>query len=382
MRTAAILSASLIAIATACTSDGGTTAPDVALRTQTTVDAGNDQGGAVYVLTNDVNANAILAYPRNSSGRLGAPARFPTGGRGTGGGLGNQYGLVLEDDMLFGVNAGSNEISSFRLDGASLRQADRVSSNGDLPISIAVHDKLLYVLNDGPNANITGFRVSPDGRLIPINGSTRARSAPAGAIDGAQISFAPDGQSLVVTEKAANILVTYPVLSNGRTGDPRITNSSGATPFGFDFASNGSLVVSEAVGAAAGRSTVSSYRVDGASNLSLVTGSVANGGSAVCWIVVSRDGRTAYAANTGSGTVSTFALGSSGALSLINPTAGAVGAGSSPSDMGLSDGARFLYVRSGATNAIVAFETGANGTLTPLQTLTGIPTGANGIAVR
>ncbi|MES3032374.1 MAG: beta-propeller fold lactonase family protein [Gemmatimonadota bacterium] len=382
MRTAAFLSASLIAIATACTSDGGTTAPDVALRTQTTVDAGNDRGGAVYVLTNDVNANAILAYPRSSSGQLGAPARFPTGGRGTGGGLGNQYGLVLEDDMIFGVNAGSNEISSFRLDAESLRQADRVSSNGDLPISIAVHDKLLYVLNDGPNANITGFRVSPEGRLVPINGSTRARSAPAGAIDGAQISFSPDGRSLVVTEKAANLVVTYPVLANGRTAEPQVTVSSGATPFGFDFARNGSLVVSEAVGGAAGLSTVSSYRVDGTSHLSLVTASVSNAQSAVCWIVVSGDGRTAYAANTGSGTVSTFALGLAGALSLINPTAGAVGAGSSPSDMGLSDGDRFLYVRSGATNAIVAFETGENGTLTAVQTLTGVPTGANGIAVR
>ncbi len=393
MRTTAFLSSALLTTLTvglsACATDSGTTAPDASQTAQLTIASenarrGNDRGGAVYVLSNDVNANAVLIYPRSRDGQLGAPASIPTGGRGTGGGLGNQYGLVLDDDgdMLFGVNAGSNELSAFRVDGQTLTQTDRVSSGGVQPISIAVRGRLVYVLNDGATSNITGFFLGARGKLIPIPGSTRARSAPAGSIDGAEIKFSPDGRSLVVTEKAANLVVTYPVLLNGRTGEPKLRQSSGATPFGFDFAKNGTLVVSEAAGGAAGASSVSSYDIDRNANLRLVSGSVANGQSAVCWVVVSSDGRTAYAANTGSGTLSTFSIGRSGALTLVNATAGATGAGSTPGDLGLSSDDRFLYVRSGATNSISVFATGNDGAITNIATVTGLPTGANGIAVR
>ncbi len=390
MRTSVVLSAAFLTALSACSTDNnGTTAPNATLNARAAAStgsslAGNDNGGAVYVLSNNATANAVLVYPRRSDGTLGVASSVPTGGRGTGGGLGNQYGLVLseEGDMLFGVDAGSNEISSFRIDDGSPRQVDRVLSGGSQPVSIAVHGNLLYVLNDGVTANISGFRVSGRGGLTPIPASIRGRSAPAGAVDGAEIKFSPDGRTLVVTEKAANLIVTYPVLANGRTGDPTVHPSSGATPFGFDFTDRGTLVVSEAVGGAAGASTVSSWNVDRRSALNLVTASLANGGSAVCWIVVSSDGQTAYAANTGSSTVSTFNIASSGVLSLTAAVAGATGVGSTPSDLGLSSGDRFLYVRSGATNSIIVFATGPNGVLTPVATTTGLPTGSNGIAVR
>ena len=390
MRTTVFLSAALLAALTACSTDkNGTTDPNASLSARRADDSeasrrGNDHGGTVYVLSNSTTANAVLAYPRHTDGTLGTPSSIPTGGRGTGAGLGNQYGLVLDDDgeMLFGVNAGSDDISAFRVDDGALRQTDRVWSGGNQPISIAVRNHLVYVLNDGATANISGFYLSERGKLTPIPGSIRARSAPVGAIDGAEIKFSPDGRTLVVTEKAANLLVTYPVLPNGRTGEPTVHASSGPTPFGFDFADNGTLVVSEAAGGAAGASTVSSWNVDRRSNLNLVSASLANGGSAVCWIVVSSDGKTAYAANTGSQTVSTFNIARNGALSLTAAVAGSVGAGTAPSDLSLSAGDRFLYVRSGATNSIAIFATGSNGTLTPVATTAGLPAGANGIAAR
>ncbi len=390
MRTTVLLSAALLAALTACTTDkNGATAPAASLNERRADERestrrGNDRGGAVYVLSNSATANAILVYPRGADGTLGTPSSVPTGGRGTGGGLGNQYGLVLDDEgeMLFGVNAGSDEISSFRIDDGSLRAADRVGSGGNQPISIAVHDHLLYVLNDGLTANISGYRVSERGKLTPIAGSIRGRSAPVGAIDGAEIKFSPDGRTLVVTEKAANLIVTYPVLENGRTGAPTVHPSSGPTPFGFDFSSSGTLVVSEAAGGRAGASTVSSWNVNRRSDLSLVSASIPNGASAVCWIVVSSDGRTAYAANTQSSTVSTFGIAQGGALTLTAATAGVTGSGSAPADMGLSNGDRYLYVRSGGTNSISIFATDANGALSPVATTTGLPAGANGIAVR
>ncbi len=389
MRTAVLVTASLLAALTACSTDSSSTAPDVAQLPQLSVaelDAGrgNDRGGNVYVLSNNTTANAVLVYRRESNGKLTSAGSVPTGGRGTGSGLGNQYGLILDDDgeTLLGVNAGSDDISAFHVGSGAPRLTDRVASGGNQPISIAVRNHLVYVLNDGATANISGFVLTERGRLIPIPGSTRPRSAPAGAIDGAEIAFSPDGRSLVVTEKAANLIVTYPVQLNGRVGEPNVHRSSGPTPFGFDFAENGTLVVSEAAGGAVGASSVSSYTIDRRANLSLATGSAPNGQSAVCWIVVSSDGRTAYAANTGSGTVSTFNIARSGTLSLTSATAGSTGVGSTPSDLSLSDGDRFLYVRSGATNSIAIFATGANGTLSLVDTVTGLPTGANGIVAR
>ena len=139
-----------------------------------------DRVGSVFVLSNDTAANAVLVFPRERDGRLGESTSYATGGRGTGRGLGNQAGLIMDDDhqMLYGVDAGSDEISAFELSGGQLRFAQRVSANGNLPISIAMFDDLLYVLNDGANSNITGFRVARNGRLVPLPGSTRATSHP------------------------------------------------------------------------------------------------------------------------------------------------------------------------------------------------------------
>lgn len=57
------------------------------------------------------------------------------------------------------------------------------------PTSIALHGNVLYVLNaqrincdPGTGANITGFRVSDDGSLTPIPGSTQSLSGLTNAV--------------------------------------------------------------------------------------------------------------------------------------------------------------------------------------------------------
>lgn len=340
--------------------------------------------GAVYVISNSAEANAVMVYPRRRNGKLDAPISYGTGGRGTGGGLGNQYGLVLseETERLYAVDAGSDEITTFAVDDGGLRFVQRTSSNGSQPISIAMHGRLLYVLNDGANANITGFFIRRDGSLTPIAGSTRARSAPTGSVDGAEISFSPDGRTLVVTEKAANLVVTYPVLSGGLTGDPRVNASSGTTPFGFDFTGNGTLIVSEAFGGAAGKSTVSSYTIDRASQLSLVSASVPNGESAVCWVVASHDGKLAFVSNTGSNTVNAYAVSRNGELSVVDGSLASTGDASGPTDMALSRSDKYLYVRNGKSSTLSIFMPERDGSLKLLDTVTGLPAGANGLAAR
>ena len=77
------------------------------------------------------------------------------------------------------------------------------------------------------------------------------------------MSFDPRGGTLVVTEKATNLIDTYEV--DGETGlatGPNPQASAGTTPFGFAFDRRGHLIVSEAFGGAADQSAVSSYEVD------------------------------------------------------------------------------------------------------------------------
>ena len=89
--------------------------------------------------------------------------------------LASQYAVILSADhrLLFAVNAGSNDVSSFRVAGdGSLRLADRHSAGGVRPVSLAAHGQALYVLNAGDNT-VTGLRVNPNGGLTGISQGTR-----------------------------------------------------------------------------------------------------------------------------------------------------------------------------------------------------------------
>ena len=71
----------------------------------------------VYTLSNNVNNNEVLAFQRSATGAMTPSGHFATGGKGTGGGLGNQGALEISKDgnYLFAVNPGSNEVSVFSI---------------------------------------------------------------------------------------------------------------------------------------------------------------------------------------------------------------------------------------------------------------------------
>ena len=57
------------------------------------------------------------------------------------------------------------------------------------------------------------------------------------------------------------------------------------------------MLVSEAVGGAAGASTLSSYVLGGDGAATVVSPAVPSGQAAACWVVTTRDGRFAYVSN-------------------------------------------------------------------------------------
>ena len=329
--------------------------------------------GAVYTITNAAAGNGVAYFSRSSDGALALVATYATGGNGTGAGLGSQGAVTLSDDgrLLFAVNAGSDSVSEFAVREDGLRLLSTFSSNGARPISIAVHKNLLYVLDAGGAGSITGYKVDGKGRVELLAGSTQ----PLLGSGPAQIAFSPNGSDLVVTEKSTSTLDTFSVGPHGWAQPGVSSPSAGGTPFGFQFDSLGRAFVSEAAGSA------SSYTVD-ASGAHTISGAVVTHQAAPCWLVVSADGRFAYTANAGAGTISGFSIAPDGSIALLDASGatGNFGAGSHPLDEAVSSDGHFLYVLVDGHHTIGGFRINADGSLTALGEVGALPAGAVGLA--
>jgi len=340
--------------------------------------------GAVYTMDNSVTGNNVLAFHRSAEGSLTSAGAFSTGGTGTGTGLGNQGALILSRDghWLFVCNAGSNEISVFAVTPDGLAFSNKVNSEGQRPVSLTLRDDLLYVLNAGGAAggsdNITAFHFD-SGSLLHIPGSTRALNA--GNTGPAQVSFTSDGDVLVVTEKATNIIDTFTVGDDGFVNGRKTFISPVPTPFGFATGRHGRIFVSEA-GGGPNASSVSSYEVSDDGDVAAISQSVSTRQTAACWVVLTRNERFAYASNTGSGTITGYRVAPDGSLELLDADGitGNIGAGSAPIDIALTRNSGFLYTLNSGTGTLSAFRVNADGSLETLAGVNGIPAGANGLA--
>ena len=315
-------------------------------------------GGALYTQTNDPGGNVVQRFDRAADGTLSPAGTFSTGGAGLAGLGGRQGAVELSGDgrYLYAVNAGSNSVSVFRTGPAGTRLLGSVASRGVAPVSIAEDRGRVYVLNSGGTPNVAAFWRGFDGSLRPIPGG--ARDLTAGADGAAQVSVTPDGRSLVVSERVAGRLETLPLDFLGRPGNPVVTPSSGAVPFGFGITDRGTIVVSEA-----GASTVSSYRLGLGGTLNAITASLPVGQGAACWVAVSPNGRFAYTGNAAGG-ISGFAIGRDGSLTPLGTTALVP----SPRDLDFDASGRYLHAVSPGSAAtggqVTTYRVGVDGSLT------------------
>jgi 6-phosphogluconolactonase len=329
----------------------------------------------IYVQTNDAARNEVVAFGRDGEGRLTRLGWFETGGRGSGvPHLASQSSLALDAKRLLVTNAGSDSLSLFRVTAEGLELAGNVPSGGSAPTSVAVHGDLAYVLNNG-SPGITGFSLSGD-RLTPLEGSTGAL---ADGADPAQIAFSPDGRTLVVTERGTNSISTFAVGENGLAEGPQTIASSGATPYGFDFAGD-AIVVTEAFGGEVGAAAASSYSL-GSGQLEPLSASVADTRSEVCWAAVTKDGRFAYVTNFGDGTISRYAVGSDGRIELADAVAASTRLGEKGvRDEAITGDGRFLYALDADARRIFGWSVGDDGSLSPVGDADGLPETVAGLA--
>ena len=342
--------------------------------------------GAVFVMTNSVDKNEVLAYRRASNGTLQEAGRFATGGRGSGGNndpLESQGSLTLSQDhsLLFAVNAGSGNISVFSVHGSDLSLVDKVISGGSEPNAVAQHGNLVYVVNTGGSSNVVGFILN-NGTLKQIPNSTRFLSTNTSGAAG--LAFSPDGRFLVVVERLTNLIDVFAVQGD-RTLSPMVENpSAGPGAFSVSFAPQGAVLVSETgPSGVANGSAISSYEVAANGTLSPISTSIPTLGAANCWNVVTPDGSFAYTSNAGSSTISGFAVASTGALTALSGTVvGTNPEGSGNLDIAVSSDGKFIYTLNSAGGAIGIFAVQKDGSLLNVGSASGVSPlgGFNGIA--
>jgi 6-phosphogluconolactonase len=334
--------------------------------------------GFVYVQTNDAEQNEVVVYRRGGDGRLDRLGSYLTGGKGSGRPhLPSQASVLLADGRLFVTNAGSDDVTVFAVQGEELVLLDRSASGGSAPTSVAVRGPWVYVLNSQGAHTLSGYALDGDGRLSPLAGATRNLGD---GSDPAQVAFSPDGQTLVVTDRAADAIHAFSVGDDGIVAEHAAHPSAGMTPYGFDFAPDGTLVVTEAAGAQVGKASASSYRLEGG-GLAAISAAVPNTRSEVCWAVVDESGRLAFVTNFGDGTISTYDIGGDGTIALRDAVAATtVEGGPGLRDEALSADGRFLYALHADSRRVFAWAVGEDGTLAALGSADGLPSTAAGLA--
>ena len=336
----------------------------------------------VFVQNNSTTGNQVFAYDRSSNGTLSLAGAYATGGVGgvLAGSvvdhLASQGSLTYDHrhGLLYAVNAGSNSVSVFAVihDRLYLRQI--LPSGGSFPVSVAVHNDLVYVLNARNGGSVQGYRVFFN-VLIPIDRSNRPlgldpTATPEFTNTPGQVAFSPNGAQLIVTTKAnGNDIDVFAVRFDGRLSAPVVNPEPGTVPFAISFDPAGHLAIAEA-----GPSALATFTLNGDGTITPIA-AIATGQAATCW--VEPVGGLFYASNAGSATLSGFRSSLGGGLTLL---------GTTPTDGGTVDASasadgRFLYTQTGAGGIVDEFRVNGDGSLTAIGSVT-VPNavGAEGIA--
>jgi 6-phosphogluconolactonase (cycloisomerase 2 family) len=351
--------------------------------------------GFVYTLDNDPQRNSIAVYRRGKDGSLmplvGSP--FNAGGRGLlGGDIDEQGAIRSTGNFILAVNPGSDTIAVLEKTSRGLLHVEGspFPSGGSTPLSLAVHDDMVYVANQAAEfaspksaPNIAGFKLLKNGKLMRVSGSVAELPKGMGP---AQVEFAANGRVIVVTAGFqggggdGSRIYTYQVMADGKLvdGEGSPLKPDGATgTVGFSLSPNGDMAfVSTFKG-----SGVTVFSIDPSTAAIKQMGMpVSNDQRAACWTVLTKDGKTLYVGNFVSNSISAYRVMEGGKLNLLGsiPRRGATN--KDTKDIALSPDESYLYAVGSGERQISVFKVEANHLLTelpaPRSPIT-LPTGQN-----
>ncbi|MDD9910554.1 MAG: beta-propeller fold lactonase family protein [Ahrensia sp.] len=378
-----------------------------------------------YAISNKADGNTVVAFKVNGSGKYEVLGEFATGGTGTGdleipalkkdpthplaNGddpliSANAIATASEGKHILAVNPGNATISLMGVnDDGTLKSLSTAPSSDKFPISLAVRGGMVVAASVGDNngsGSISAFRIDGDD-LEAVEGSRRDLKARPSTI-----SFSSDGEFVIVNELVTGKIHSFAVKDGSLSEAPVSTVNSPrdeesrfqAIPVGFAVHGDKILmsearfltpdfklreeanVVVQSPLYSWQTSSVSSYSLGADGSISMVSGDVLTGDAveggeiANCWVAVSADGKTLWAANALSSSISTFRVRKNGSVSLIN--ARAYKDKSERlffSDLAISKDGSELYQLVGNKGEIMIFEIKPNGDLEPKQTVGGLP---------
>jgi len=256
---------------------------------------------------------------------------------------------------VLAVNAGDASVSLLQVNrDYSLTLVNKAKSGNRFPVSIATSGRQVVVASVGDDNNhggISAYVIDDDGWLAEVPGSYRDLAARPSTV-----MFSPKGRHVIVNELVTGKIKVFSVDGNTLSKapvsvveSPRSDNRFQAMPVGFAVGRNplgGVVLMSEARfltpdfklredhGVVAQMpkyswqtGSVSSYRLGGDGRISLLsadvlTGQDIEGGEiANCWVVLSADQKTLWAANALSSSISTYDVDDKGAVKLRNARA-------------------------------------------------------------
>ena len=341
--------------------------------------------------------NAVLAYTIAHDGSLnpvkGSP--FPTGGTGY---YDSSYKLGPFDidqelalgeggRMLYAANGGSNTVAGFSVlgDGGLVPlQHSPFRSHGSTPVSLGLHGGTMVMLNNagdpaqagsGVVPSVTVSRVSGDGGLSPIGGTTVALPATA---QPSQLLTTHTGPFVFSAEFPDNgYLRAYYQFPNGhlyQTAQTKLPLEGTTQPLPLGLWAHPTKPYLYVGFVNTNELGVYSWSAFG--QLKFVA-KAADSGGAICWVRVSADGTRLYAVNTAYNSLSVFDLSKPDAPVEIQHLV--VGGFGGLEQVSLTPDGRFLYVLQeensaasiGKSNKVYVLSVdGLSGELTLLNNLT------------
>lgn len=394
----------------------------------------------LYSVSNKADANTVVVYTRGKTGDFRLLQEIETGGKGTGDlevpalkkdpthplangddPLISANGIAVTQDgrNVLTVNPGDSSVSLFRRSkNGSLAQVNTAESSDRFPLSVAAFGDLVAVASVG-NTNGEGsiglMRMGKTGLQVVKNSRRDLKARPS------TIAFSTSGKYVIVNELVTGKIKTFAVAEGNLSLLPVSVIDSPkdeasrfqAIPVGFTVKNIGNkdiVIMSEARfltpafklrGPTEGIKTVaqsplytwqtgslSTYHLNEQGKLSLISGDVLTGAAieggelANCWVVASPDGKTIWAVNALSSSISSFRLRQNGTVALKNDRAHKIES-ELPflSDIAINHNGSEMYQLVGNKGDILVFDVSDNGDLKHKSTIGGLPTlGAFGLA--
>ena len=381
-----------------------------------------------YIVTNKAEGNTVVGYQKQGRHYQNI-GEFQTGGAGTGDlevpalEKDETHPLANGDDPLISansiaatadrsqvvvINPGDASLSLMRVEADySLVATDTAEASDPFPISVAIFGDMVVAASvgvDNSHGSISAFRIEGD-RLVSVSGSRRDLQARPSTI-----AFSSDGEHVIVNELVTGKIKIFEVTENALSAEPVSMIDSPranderfqAVPVGFVVRGDGGddvILMSEArflapdfmLRSAANETvlsplyswqtgSMSSYalRDDGQISLlsaDVLTGDAVEGGEiANCWVALSGDGKSLYAANALSSSITRFAIDNQGHAFLDELTAYKDDSETLFfSDIEVSSDGKELYQLVGNKGEVMIFSIRRNGQLRHKQTVGGLP---------